>query len=472
MENFKPIVCCLIVTLLISVQVCSQQGDLASAHNIVKIKTTYKNKSGQLVNGTATGWCWDNSMYIVTALHVVAGIKDIEVFNQSQKKGQATIVKVLLEADLALLKLNVDLGLKPLSVKNVDPNSKTEFTIWGYPHGIFTIAGDDVRFSRSLNQNPTLNDIITQTDLKFDLVKQGFPLPNARIYRVSSIIQPGHSGAPILTSDGIVIGIGDGGLRDGTARINWAMPAAYYMPKLLISTDAIPNNISVQASLYTSTTLVKDNATSDDQVQELEQEAKNDVVVNGSETINKTWTAGFEDITGTLEPTAKKEIDDFMKEYNIPTENMYFDVYEDFENGATVVLPAGQEFTNENTWYCVINQDKTLEYYTAPYGAKSYEDAIKEIEALLDGFGEDWTIDNDEPDNVEADNENQTASYDGQRFSKENPDKKLFFSAEVEDSNIVIAILICYASKLNDEEYLTQFSHFMISAELSSFSKN
>src|SRR5690606_27943222 len=91
-----------------------------------------------------------------------------------------------------------------------------------------------------------------------------YPLPNARIYRISSIIQPGHSGAPILTSSGKVIGIADGGLRGGTARINWAMPSEIYLRSLVTSTDNIPGTISIQHNLYSNSFYIPLNTSEDE----------------------------------------------------------------------------------------------------------------------------------------------------------------------------------------------------------------
>jgi len=186
-------------------QVLAQKNDMDGAKSVVKITTTFKgpDEEGKIVTkvGNATAWCWNKPNQVVTALHAVAGIpdKDITVYTDMESKSSgAKVIKVLKEADLTLLQLDTDLGLKPLILADVDPNSQNEFSIWGFPHGIFQMAGDNIRFSRSLGPLPTLNNLVNKTDYKFTLEKQQYPLTKSRILRISSTIQPGHSGAPFL----------------------------------------------------------------------------------------------------------------------------------------------------------------------------------------------------------------------------------------------------------------------------------
>ncbi|NTW26684.1 MAG: hypothetical protein HGA37_18440, partial [Lentimicrobium sp.] len=74
--NVKNILLSLISACFLFPAVTFAQTDLESARtSVVKIKTKYsvKNKSGSLEQkaGSATGFCWNGSMYVVTALHAV-----------------------------------------------------------------------------------------------------------------------------------------------------------------------------------------------------------------------------------------------------------------------------------------------------------------------------------------------------------------------------------------------------------------
>ncbi|MEN9445159.1 MAG: hypothetical protein RIS47_2050, partial [Bacteroidota bacterium] len=335
------------------------QTDAESAKSVVKIKTVVlATEGGKEVKklGTASGWCWKEPTLVVTALHAVAGVSTIDVYVNGSESCTATVERVLKEADLALLRLSKDLGLKPLTVDNVEPNSNKEYYVWGFPHAVYTIQGDEIRFSRSLEAAPTLNSILTGNKLKFELRQQGYPLPEARILRIGSTIQPGHSGAPIFTSDGKVIGIADGGLRGGTARINWAMPAGLYVSKLFTSTDAYPTAASMQVTLYNSSTTVDADATESEENQQIVAVAKQESVVNGSVAVHQTWTTDFDQIYDNADEDEQVEIDSFLEQLGLDLTDTEYDIYEDYKSGATFALPKGAQMKVENGWYYAHNK--------------------------------------------------------------------------------------------------------------------
>jgi hypothetical protein len=458
----------------------SGQTDKDGAKSVVKITTSYiTTEKGKTVKkiGNASGWCWKDSRHIVTDLHVVAGIddKDIKVYtDQEGKSCGATVEKVLKEADLALLKLDADLGLVPLDLQDADPNSTKEYTIWGFPHGIFAMSGDDIRFSRSLASTPTLNSIINGNDLKFTLEKQGYPWPKAQILRISSTIQPGHSGAPIFTSTGKVVGVADGGLREGTARLNWAMPAYDYVPRLLTSNDQKPAARSVQVNLYSSTTTVDVDATEEEQNKEMEQEVKDNTINNGNQSISKTWTASFDEIIETMIDEDKKDVMDIVQTYNINMNDTWFDVYEDYETGATITVPAGENFTVQDGWFYVSNTDATLESLSLPYNEESYESAKNEITIVLEEFMKSgiWVEVPDSPDEMEANDDLAFASFDAMRISNDGKNQILSYHAEVNGSDLLVVMVLMDGTKMADPEYIKQVVHFGVAAELATFAED
>jgi hypothetical protein len=307
-------------------------SDADSASSVVKI--TAKTVTGQVNH--ATGFIWQKPTYVVTALHAVAGSEKITVYSEAKKKlSAATILRVLKKSDLALLEMERDLELTPLSSETVGPNSLDEFYIWGYPQNVNTMQGDHIRFSRSLNQKqPTLQSILKVSDeLKKELEQQGFPAIDVDILRISSIIQPGHSGAPIFSKEGTVVGIGDGGLRGGVARINWAIPAERYLSLLPDSQDDIPGQASLQAKLYSA------SETSS------EKPAIAVMMTAGTQSLEKTLTTTLEDIISTLPEESEKyqtlqgELEEF-EEADIPIKHVQLNIYDNPELGVSLAVRA------------------------------------------------------------------------------------------------------------------------------------
>jgi hypothetical protein len=470
--------------------VTQAQSDLESARtSVVKVTTGFSVRnpnSGRLERrlGTGTGFSWQESMYVVTALHVVAGVNEITVHNSSGKTSGASIVNVLLEADLALLKLNSDLGLIPLKLEPVNPNTGNNYTIWGFPHAVFKMQDNEIRLSRSLEANPILDHLINGDKLKYELEKQKYPSPNVSILKIASIIQPGQSGAPLLTSDGKVVGIADGGLRGGTALLNWAMPAATYVPRLSSSRDPIPSMVSIQSSLFnSSTTILADDMPADseeeydyDYYQILASaESENTIHMNG-QYITRTWTASFNDIISTL---SKEEAGDLMKvlqEFDVNMDDTYYDIYEDYDSGATITIPYGEQFDVADGWFYTCNADESLCYYVLPWESDDFEEANDQAIALFNYFLEsgEWETygDFDEVDEIEFDEDEEEATYSFTRFAaNEGDDRVLQYTADIIGSGLLVGILVYDESKMEDNNYLKQFLHFMLSLEMRDFAK-
>lgn len=453
----------------------AQQKDRDNAKtSVVKIQITYHKKSnGKVVKevGTATGWCWKEPTLIVTALHAVTGADKITVYKTGVGPATAKIEKVLKEADLALLRLDSDLKLVPLQLQEADPNSMGEYYVWGFPHSVFTMQGDDIRLSRSLEETPTLNNILTGNKLKDELKTQGYPLPGARILRISSTIQPGHSGAPIMTKTGTVIGIADGGLRDGTARINWAMPASYYVPKLTGSKDVVPAEPSVQVSLYSSRTIIEEGATPEEEIRELEKEAEENTLINGNQSISKTWTASFDDILGTLSEQDKQDLVAVFESFNIDMSDRMFDIYEDFETGATITIPYGENFNVENGWFYVRSADETLYSNALPFYAETYENAkTNALIVFQENFPEgEWEEIADSPDEVVVNDEEETASFTVNRISGTGSGESVTFTAEVNGPYLLVTFMVYNTNLLSDAEYMKLYMHYYLSMYMHSF---
>jgi len=484
--KIKALIVCIVLFAAFQSKEASAQTDRVSAKSVVKITTKFKgpDEKGQIVTkaGNGTGWCWNTPKQVVTALHVVAGVpvKDIKIYTDKESKssGVVKIVKVLKEADLALLELDTDLGLTPLTLAEVDQNSSNEFYVWGFPHGIFQMAGDDIRFSRSLDASPTLNSIINKTGAKDEFEVQEYPLPTAKILRVSSTIQPGHSGAPIINSTGKVIGVADGGLRSGTARLNWAFPASLYVPRLLNSNDQFPTTLSLQSNLYSSYTIIQDNSTSEEQNRITEREAVESTIGDDNQSVSKTWTASYDEILETMYEEDKNDMMQIAFENSINMENTWYDIYEDFNTGATITVPAGENLVYDNGWFHVNNESYTLRYSALIFDAGDFENAKA---GASDYFGEIlnstvlvenpelWYLDPQYPDEFEFDEEMEYLSYYFTRYTDEDQKRMLLYNAEVEGGALLVVMMVCDLSLMNDDDYKRQFMHYTVALNLAAF---
>lgn len=463
------------ILAVLAITVSGQSTDMESAKtSVVKIKTNYlRTENGKAVKdlGVATGWCWNEPTLVVTALHAVTGANEITVYRSPGQSTNAVIIKVLKEADLALLRLNTDLGLKPLQLQETDPNSSKELYVWGFPHSVHTMQGDEIRLSRSMEKSPTLNSILTGNKLKMELEEQGYPLPAARILRISSTIQPGHSGAPIMTSTGNVVGIADGGLRGGAARINWAMPAQYYVPRLGTSNDPIPSTASVQVSLYSNRTTVDADASEEAETQEIAQETKQNTVQNGEQSVTLTWTASYEDIFSTMAPEDQKDLIEITQSLELNMSDATFDIYEDYETGASIAIPGNAVFEVQDGWFYTANHDESLIFDALPFISESYTEAKESVYGVyLENYPEtEWLPDPNSGDEVIEEDEYEEASYFLTRIAADGSGRTLYFMAEVSGPDLLVINLEFEPALFTSAEYLKEFLHFTIATELCTF---
>jgi len=475
MKNMYILLSVTLIIITHAAVVLGQGSHKESAHSVVKVQSDY-HKNGEKFVGIATGWCWKEPTLVVTALHAVAGVERITVSKDGTDKScDAKIEKVLKEADLALLRLSNDLGLTPLTVTKVDPNSDGQFWVWGYPTGIWKKKGDRISFSLTEESNPTLNSLLTGTnnELKKKLKEQGYPLPDAKIIEIGSTIVSGHSGAPIFTTDGKVVGIADGGLREGTSSINWAMPAQTYVPLLYVSTQSKPTTLSLQEYLFSNATKVDENATEDEQNRIIEQEAEENTIVNGNQSVTKTWTAMYNDIFWTLTDEDQQDLLNIINIYKIDMSDTKYDVYEDFETGATIAVPYGENFTVRDGWFYISNANGSLLYDALPFFSGSFENAKNNAYAVYNQNFPDskWIKDPETPDEIKENNENQTASYTVTRNSPDG-NQMLYYLADVDGSNLLVVFMIINRNMLENRDYLKQVAQFYLAAQMRSFTDN
>ena len=360
-----------------------------------------------------TGFAWARPNWIVTALHVVAGAgdSDITIFSQTSspdgsrvidKSSGAKVLKVHHGADLALLELTESLALVPLKPAIAD--TAAEYEIWGFPRAIPVAKSDRVRFSRGL---PTKPNFSVYFDRREDFLQQvgsdGFPKYESQILRVSDTIQPGHSGAPIINAAGQVVGIGDGGLYEGTKRINWAIPADVYLAELEKSVEARPARASNRENRFG---FVVENANTPKDIEVPADVRGGTPAAQASVLFRWAWSARIGEILETADDEdnegVREFIDDAKKEAGFDLNQAVVDIYEDDETGATIALPKGLS----------VSFDPERRIIRA-------RSANQRLEMLIQvNRGEEWKDGEDARDEFDE----YTESLDGDAQWKEDPD--------------------------------------------------
>jgi hypothetical protein len=326
----------------------------------------------------ATGFVWLDSLHVVTALHAVVGCKTRMVYSSLDRsmESPAEIEKVSLEADLALLKLQRGLGLDPIKHITSPPNLREQFYTWGYPHGVRELIELRTEFAGGLKGGMTTLDeaFCGVKGLDELFAGQSYPKGGTSILRVTTTIQPGHSGAPILDLQGRVVAIADGGLLDGWRGLNWSIPAYQYLPGLPSSPDRIPVQPSKWAGLYSKFTAEQTKTVAVPQ----------DTHTSGSTAVGelkRVRTMSLVDLDAMLHRKGDSfwyemvpSIQSFTrtrKELN----QLSFDIYEDPVTGATLGVPSGVELAWNRDIRALESNSGAVRMFVGVLPGKSYADA-------------------------------------------------------------------------------------------------
>jgi hypothetical protein len=172
---------------------------------------------------TGTGFFLANPTDVVTDLHVVAGCANVTVHLSGTGDVQAAMSRALTNADLALLHVPAQPSVHPLRASQSSPQINDTLQVIGYYFGVPTLDSRPLHVTLG---KPVLQDMLTD-DLRAAILKAGSPDLTTDIIRLDGNLVPGLSGAPVIDSTGQVVGIGSGGLENGTVGISWAVQAHY-----------------------------------------------------------------------------------------------------------------------------------------------------------------------------------------------------------------------------------------------------
>lgn len=169
---------------------------------------------------TGTGFFISNDGYILTNSHVIEGSSSISIILNG-KTIPATLVDYDGSNDIALLKINESVDGLPIELK-IKTKQGAEIAVLGYPN--IGLQGNE--------QKATFGYINASSGIQGD----------TRYYQISSPIQPGNSGSPMVNEQGVVIGIASASLNQTAAiqatgtlaqNVNYAIKIAYALPMLI-----------------------------------------------------------------------------------------------------------------------------------------------------------------------------------------------------------------------------------------------
>ena len=169
---------------------------------------------------TGTGFFISNDGYVLTNSHVIEGSSKFSIILNG-KSVPATLVDHDSSNDIALLK--VDKSVQGLAIElKKKAKQGSEIAVLGYPN--IGMQGNE--------QKATFGFINANSGIQGD----------TRYFQISSPIQPGNSGSPMVDERGVVIGIASATLNQSAAikstgtlaqNVNYAVKIAYALPMLI-----------------------------------------------------------------------------------------------------------------------------------------------------------------------------------------------------------------------------------------------
>ena len=163
----------------------------------------------------------DGTPGIITALHGVVGCNQISAWNLTRQFFNLDVEKINLRKDLAFLTSGAVKAAARPAIRVDSGFIGRQLQVVGYAQGL----GSQWNQPLTPQPDPTklLRNILPpQVLLEFE--KRKSPHPDETVLALTGALQHGYSGAPILTEDGTVVAVADGGLGGGAFEIGWAIP--------------------------------------------------------------------------------------------------------------------------------------------------------------------------------------------------------------------------------------------------------
>jgi len=218
------------------------------------------------VERSQTGFRVRGTKGVYTALHGVADCKRIMV---SVRRGPVltqpfAIEKVDISRDVALISSPELAQQEAAGLEVADRvawETLTRIEVYGHPYGL-----NGLQTTLELRRPPTteLKELLPAAPLSVMRARQS-PNHLTQVMSIQGNLLPGHSGAPILDPNGRVLGIANGGLKEGAVGISWAVPfqgikwdeegwaarvraLAQLNPNVLFAAEAAPVDLTSEAA--------------------------------------------------------------------------------------------------------------------------------------------------------------------------------------------------------------------------------
>lgn len=291
-------------------------------------------------NKVGTGFLWKNQNWVVTTLHLIQNKNNIKVELDNGFR-TARIIKVLVRHDLALLQLDAPVGDTNPIFSSVGTSSfNSSIYTMGYNGGGNTGTLIDRTFRLGYSSTGKLEGLLPKS-IRDDLNSCKRPDPGIQVLYLEGSLLPGFSGAPIVSNNGKLIGIADGGLDKGASSISWGINASE-LSRLEISTEAIPTWSACGSG--GDATFAADIAFEGKDILYLE---------SGDFLFVKTKTRTIAEMVTTIDD--QYGLNQLLQAYSVGNNFDYFnfryDIYEDIHSGAAFCVPEGSEVTADNGIY-------------------------------------------------------------------------------------------------------------------------
>jgi S1-C subfamily serine protease len=321
-----------------------------------------------------TGFVCKDKSYVVTTLHLVVGMPHVTVWYESYGKRQpARLFKKLERSDLALLQVDSPPDVIPLVVSDGAVAPGDALIILGYPLGVPSLSSTDGKIREIGGKR--LKDIIPY-DIRTNIENFGFPSVDAPVVDLEAPLVPGHSGSPVLRQDGDVVAIGDGGLERGSGSRGWAIPVSELQD--LFSAAEVDDNTISEERLHNVRELYG---------AELKAKVGDTVTLHDSGIrLTKVRSRSFAELS--------VHADDLMglnqlvqalraQHPEIDPSQFQYDIYQDADSGATIVVPAGAKLKPEGDHFIVERANNTLKMLIRLYHGSSPQDAVFKSNEML-----------------------------------------------------------------------------------------
>jgi hypothetical protein len=333
----------------LALQACAQsQPSMATREQALKSLVHLSAQGCPDGDRSGSGFAIEKPNTIVTAHHVVGGCSKINVRYEGAAGGtpskQAKVTRVLPKGDIAMLEVIDPPPVPVLAIAPPPPNHANTYAGLGYQNG--QISGGDVMVTFSSGR-PELASILTP-QIIIELSKLNSPIDTSQsVLRFNVALQPGMSGGPIIDMNGAVIGIVAGGLKAGAAPASWGWPATL-INALKTSTASISQPVRTGVAYYSLSELQQVNSAYNSREQ----------IKCGNLRLTFRGTQPLQNLLPGADDAARvRHIMNISTMSDSELRTLKFDIWVEKRSGATAVIPAGYEITNESGVCLIATED-------------------------------------------------------------------------------------------------------------------